>query len=577
MGTLRALPVARPAELPGPMTDTITGVKPAPVGRLSLDVAPWRWIARRDRYDVATIVLVLAVTVVALLTVHSYAISNDEPVQHRYGELILDYYRSGFKDHALFTFKDLYLYGGLFDIVAVSISRLVAVDAYELRHVLCLMFGLGGIAAVAATARLVGGTRAALLASIALVSCGAWYGAMFNHTKDIPFAATMAGATLLLIRCARALPSPRRGDVIALGLLAGAALGIRVLGLLVPIYAAFALVLYGPRPWPLSRPRLQFVLRSAAALLPACAIAYLVMIAAWPWAAQAPLNPLRALFAFSEYHYTIRTLLSGKIYDMASVPRYYVPLYFLIRVPLATLVGAALALVFASWPSRAPAARRLPRADIALIALTAIFPIACEVITHGPADTGLRHFIFALAPLSVLAGLGLDAALDALTRRNRAFGLAAMAAIAGLYLWYGSTLVRLHPYEYVYYNALVGGAEGASRRYDMDYWVNSMPEMVAELETYLRRTEPVEAGRPPRVYKIAVCGERLSFERSVTLPQLQWTEMQDWEKADFFIAPTQMFCDRILGGAVVATVERMGVPLAYVKDRRALVSAAVAH
>jgi len=559
------------------MTDTITGAKPDPFRRPPLGVAAWRWIARRDAYDIATIALVAAVAGIALLTLHSYAISNDEPVQHHYGELILDYYRSGFLDRSVFEFKDLYLYGGLFDILAVSLSHLIAVDPYELRHVLCLMFGLGGVAAVAATARRLGGSRAALFAVIALVSCGAWYGAMFNHTKDIPFAATMAGATLLLIRCAHAFPSPRWRDVAALGLLTGAALGIRVLGLLIPVYTGFALVLYGPRPWrPLGRERLHFVMRSAAALLPALVIAYLVMIAAWPWAAQAPLNPLRALFAFSEYHFTIRTLLSGKIYDMSSVPRYYVPLYFLIRVPLATLCGALLAVVAACWPRRDAEASALPRADIALIVLVAIFPVACEVVTHGPADTGLRHFIFALAPLSVLAGLGLDATLAALSRWQREVGLAAMAVLAGLYVWYGSVLVRLHPYEYVYYNSLVGGAEGAARRYDMDYWVNSMPEMVAELEDYLRRTEPIDPGRPSRIYKVAVCGERLSFDRSVTLAQLQWTEMRDWEKADFFIAPTQMFCDRILGGKVVGTVERMGVPLAYVKDRRALTRPALA-
>ena len=72
---------------------------------------------------------------------------------------------------------------------------------------------------------------------------------MFNHTKDIPFAAAMIGATFFLIRIARRLPSPRAGDLAAFGLLAGAALGMRVLGLLLVIYAGFAIALYLPRPW----------------------------------------------------------------------------------------------------------------------------------------------------------------------------------------------------------------------------------------------------------------------------------------------------------------------------------------
>ena len=42
-------------------------------------------------------------------------------VQHHYGELILNYYASGFKDQSVFHFENLYLYGGLFDIIAVSL------------------------------------------------------------------------------------------------------------------------------------------------------------------------------------------------------------------------------------------------------------------------------------------------------------------------------------------------------------------------------------------------------------------------------------------------------------------------
>ncbi len=36
-----------------------------------------------------------------------------------------------------------------------------------------------------------------------------------------------------------------------------------------------------------------------------------------------------------------------------------------------------------------------------------------------------------------------------------------------------------------------------------------------------------------------------------------------------------MNCDRDLDGTIVGTVERLGVPIAYVKDRRALISRSV--
>jgi hypothetical protein len=133
------------------------------------------------------------------------------------------------------------------------------------------------------------------------------------------------------------------------------------------------------------------------------------------------------------------------------------------------------------------------------------------------------------------------------------------------------TLVRLHPYEYLFYNPVVGGLAGASRHYDLDYWFGSMPEAVSQLEAYLRRTAPLDVSRPVPVYSVAVCGERLEFEKAVTLPQLHWDFNPQWEQSEFFIAPTHMNCDNDLDGKVIGTVERLGVAIAYIKDRRALI------
>ena len=145
----------------------------------------------------------------ALWTFRDYAISNDEGVQHHYGELILDYYASGFKDHSVFNFENLYLYGGLFDIIAVGLAHLapgrslrtapypVRADRHRRDRRRPRRPRDRSRARAPACSRR---SRSCV--------CGAWYGTMFNHTKDIPFAAAMMGATLFLIRIARRLPSP---------------------------------------------------------------------------------------------------------------------------------------------------------------------------------------------------------------------------------------------------------------------------------------------------------------------------------------------------------------------------------
>jgi hypothetical protein len=532
-----------------------------------------RSIILAEPYDIATCLLLAALAAVALFTFRDYAISNDEGVQHHYGELIVAYYRSGFADHDVFSYQNLYLYGGLFDIIAVGLARIVPIDAYELRHILCALMGIGGIAAAAATARLVCGPRAGLIAAFALTLCGGWYGAMFNHTKDIPFAAAMMAATFFLVRLSRDLPSPRLRDILAFGVLAGAALGVRSLGLLLFVYLPLA-VAAQLSSQERGRARLRFVVTAALRTFPAVALAYLIMIASWPWAALSPLNPVRGLFAFSEFHYAIRTVFEGRVYEMGEVPRLYVPVYLLIRVPLVTLFGAALALIsmFASFAQ----GRTQQRREIALVFAVLIIPLSCQVALHGPAFTGMRHFLFVLPPLAALAGVGFDGVLDRLARQGRWLASSTAAVMCTFFLWDGATLVRLHPYENLSYNALVGGLPGAYRRYDMDYWFNSMPEAIHRLEAYLREKTPLETSQAPKIYSVAVCGIQLSFDRTVTLPQLHWDFRSEWDESEFFIAPTHMNCDRDLDGDVVATVERFGVPIAYVKDRRAIVKLPVA-
>jgi hypothetical protein len=199
--------------------------------------------------------------------------------------------------------------------------------------------------------------------------------------------------------------------------------------------------------------------------------------------------------------------------------------------------------------------------------------VLCHVIGHGPAFTGMRHFLFVVPPMAALAGIGCDAliARAALWRplAAAAVGVATTAALA----WNANVLVQLHPYEYLYYNPIVGGLKGAAGRYDTDYWVNMMPEAVHDLEAFLARTER-RTGARGIPYSVGICAERFQFDNA-TDDQLHWVE--DWDRADFFISPTHMECDTLVKGKVIARIERMGTLIGVVKDRRAITRPALAH
>jgi hypothetical protein len=524
-----------------------------------------------DLIDLASALLMAVLLALVLATFREYAVSNDEGVQHHYGELIIAYYTSGFADKALFHFQNLYLYGGLFDIVAVLLAHLLPFDPYDIRHLMSALAGIGGVAATWATARMIAGPRAGFLAALALALCGVWYGAMFNHTKDIPFAAAMMGATYYLLRSARDLPQPRRRDLLLFAILTGAALGLRATGLLLVIYVPLVV---GASVWMTRKAGERGLARRYAGALmkfaPALALAYLVMIAAWPWAALDLFNPVRAILAFAEFDYPVRTLLDGQIYQMRDVPRRYEPEYLAIKMPLLVLLGAGAAVLAAAGSAVGRRGKSRGGAhpfDVAALIFVIAFPLACQVVGHGPSFTGLRHFLFVVPPLTALAGIGIHAGLDLLETFGRTVAATALAAVLIAFAYDAQALVQLHPYEYLFYNSFVGGLPGAMRRYETDYWVNIMPAAVKDLEAYLDEMDRQNGRVLSRHYTVGVCGERVSFENEADR-RLQWTG--DWDHADFFIAPTHMNCDQALRGRIVGQIQRLGVPIGVVKDLRGL-------
>ena len=85
-------------------------------------------------YRRLTLVLFIALGVFIALTFRQHGISNDEEVQHTYGRLLLDFYTSGFADQDAFKYRNLYLYGGFFDLIAAVLERSVPIWVWDMRR-----------------------------------------------------------------------------------------------------------------------------------------------------------------------------------------------------------------------------------------------------------------------------------------------------------------------------------------------------------------------------------------------------------------------------------------------------------
>lgn len=520
----------------------------------------------------------LALVVFGLLGVYvalawdQHGISNDEEVQHVYGRLLVDFYASGFADRAAFAYKNLYLYGGLFDLIAAGLERVLpsSVSVWDLRHLLSALFGLLGLAGVWQLGRELGGEwggesgreRAGLAALVILALTGAWSGGMFTHTKDVPFATCMTWALYFTTRIVPRLPAPPAAAVLGLGVAVGCALGLRVGAVFAVFYLGLAVLLATLVMGPPGR-RLAYLLRSCLALTPAGVLALALMGLFWPWSVLAPGNLFTAATAFSHFSFLLHTIVDGQVYLNGQVPRTYLLSYLAVRLPEILLLGlaCAMALAIPRWrrggeegSSAAWFVHYFP------LLLAAAFPILFTLLTKPALYNGTRHFLFVVPPLAVLAGLGWVWLVQAWPR----LAPLAVAALAGLGVFHGVTLARLHPYEYVYYNQFVGGLPGANGKWETDYWADSVRPAAALLTAYVA----AEGAPPKEPWPVAVCAESLQADE-VLGPEFQVT--RDWRKAEFFISPTHMDCDTALKGRIIATVQRMGVTLAVVRDRRGLV------
>ncbi len=422
--------------------------------------------------DALSLAVFAAVAIVAILTFRHYGLGWDDYTHAEYGGLLLRLYESGFSDQRALSFVNLYAYGGGFDMLAALVAKILPFDLFETRRLVGAAVGIVGLFITWRIARRLGGPIAGFLTVALLAACPLYYGHMFINPKDVPFAVAMALLALGLVRAFDEYPTPSVATIALVGIGFGLSFGSRVMGALavVPAGAALALILAvdvrKDARAALGRAG-QFLLR----LLPALLVAYAAMALVWPWSVVSPLNPLRALFYFSQFfEKPWKELFDGAIVAVTDMPRSYVPTLFLLKAPVifvALGLAGALGALVAAANAATPTGRR---AGLLFLAVSALFPIAYVVLTRPAAYNGIRHFVFLLPPFAVLGGLaGAWLIVRSMRLSRAAAGGVAALILAGL-IEPVVAIVKLHPYEYTYFNPLAGGVQTAERRFMLDYW-----------------------------------------------------------------------------------------------------------
>jgi hypothetical protein len=457
------------------------------------------------------------------------------------------------------------MYGGGFDMTAALLHKVIPLELFDTRRLLGATVGVIGLAVTWRLGRRVGGPLAGLASLLLLALCPIYYGHMFMNPKDAPFAVAMVILMTGLVRLAEEYPSPSSRTVLIVGLGSGLSIGSRILGGLALVYALIGFV-----PLFIDEIRTQGARQAAArflhvvfVLIPGLVLGYLVMGLIWPWSIIRPGNPFLALTYFSTFfERPWKEMFDGALVSVPDMPWSYLPTLFALQMPevlLALSIGAVIG-TLVLLPRRGVPARR--KTILLMLTLAATLPIAIAMVKRPALYNGIRHFVFVIPPMTILAGAAFASVMGRLRENRRSWQPALLSVfLFGLLLSLGE-MIRLHPYQYTYFNYIAGTVRDADNRFMLDYWGLAFKQASEELREQL--AEKHETPPRGRKWRMAVCGPQRPAQVALG-PDFTI----DWRShaADFAMTLGEFYC-KGLNAPVLVEIKRDDVVYARVYDIR---------
>src|SRR6202795_1769100 len=106
------------------------------------------------------------VAVIGALTFRAYGLGWDDYTHAEYADLLLALYGSGFTDTRAFSFVNLYMYGGGFDMAAALAAKVLPFGLFETRRLIGAAVGIIGLFVTWRLGRRLGGPLAGLIGLI---------------------------------------------------------------------------------------------------------------------------------------------------------------------------------------------------------------------------------------------------------------------------------------------------------------------------------------------------------------------------------------------------------------------------
>ena len=276
-----------------------------------------------------------------------------------------------------------------------------------------------------------------------------------------------------MVRLAEEYPDPSPRTILIVGLGAGLSIGSRILGGLALVYAlaGFVPLFVEEIHTHSAREAGHRFLHVLYVLMPGLILGYLVMGLIWPWSIMEPDNPFQALTYFSHFfEKPWKEMFDGALVSVPDMPWSYLPTLFALQLP-EVLLGLLIAGVIGTLmvlPRRDVAARR--KTILLMLTSAATLPLLIAMVKRPALYNGIRHFIFVIPPMTVLAGTAFAWGMNWLGENRRNWQPAAVAIFAFGLLLPLAEMIRLHPYQYTHFNHIAGTVREADDRFMLDYW-----------------------------------------------------------------------------------------------------------
>jgi len=424
-----------------------------------------------------------ALIVLGCFLVGDYGVSIDEPTDHYNGAVSGKYVAEvllptfGQHDSTVTQIRSLASHnnndhGVVFELPVAGLGRLFthkqSARYYLLRHLLIfLVFVLGTWALYRLSWLRFNSQVAGILTAALLVLSPRMFGEAFFNGKDIVF---LACFTLAMYTLARLLQQPTFGRALLHGAATAIAIAMRLPALILVFFTvgSFAVLALYPGPTDsVARRRYPGIL-TVYLLLTALGV-----VGCWPYLWEAPLTRFALAYrSLSHYSWPFTTLYLGQFHLATQLPWHYIPVWLLVTTPLPYVLAAIVGLISSLWQLLSSRGHNLSslvgRLDLLLIGWL-LCPVLSVIVLKSTLYDGWRHLYFVYPALLLLAVRGLMLIRQALKRpsvRWLAAGLLVLFSFETLRTT--GRMVRLHPYEHLYFNHL--SAPIVEQQFERDYW-----------------------------------------------------------------------------------------------------------